>query len=115
RRFVRMQALTGYALMAGRAAVGYVYSVCEDRKGLIGDLYVMRRHASPQNELYLLEAALRSMRTSPRASRVESQLMMLHDETRHSLPLSKHAHAFRRNFMMADMQADAVLPPGKGA
>ena len=114
RRFVRMQALTGYALMAGRAAVGYVYSVCEDRKGLIGDLYVMRRYASSQNELYLLEAALKSMRTSPRASRVESQLMMLSEPTRHALPLSKHAHAFRRNFMVADIPVDLALPPGKG-
>jgi ribosomal protein S18 acetylase RimI-like enzyme len=115
RRFVRMQALNGYALMSGRTAVGYVYYVCEDRKGLIGDLYVIREHATADNESFLLGAALKALRASPRVSRIESQLMLLSEEARRSLPLASHVRAFRRNFMMIDLNAGVTLPPGKGA
>jgi hypothetical protein len=47
RRFVNLQALSGYALVVGSQVAGYSYYVCEDGKGLIGDLYVLRefRHA----------------------------------------------------------------------
>jgi ribosomal protein S18 acetylase RimI-like enzyme len=109
-----MQALNGYALVAGGDAIGYVYYVCEDRKGLIGDLYVMREHAGADNEAFLLTAALKALRASPRVSRIESQLMLLSDGARRALPFASHARAFRRNFMMADL-GGWQLPPGKGA
>src|SRR5690242_14957869 len=32
RRFVNIQALNGFALVAGRRVVGYAYYVCEERK-----------------------------------------------------------------------------------
>jgi hypothetical protein len=38
RRFVRIRALGGYALLISGQVVGYTYFVVEDRKGLIGDL-----------------------------------------------------------------------------
>jgi ribosomal protein S18 acetylase RimI-like enzyme len=114
RRFVRMQALNGYALMAGGAAAGYVYYVCEERKGLIGDLYLAREFATPANESFLLNAALKALRASPRINRVESQLMMLSEEFRRSLPLAAHVRSFRRVFMIAELQG-STLPPGKGA
>jgi ribosomal protein S18 acetylase RimI-like enzyme len=115
RRFVRMQALQGYALMSGAHVVGYVYYVCEDRKGLIGDLYVSREYATAENESYLLSAAIKALHASPRISRVESQLMLLSDGARRSLPLASHARAFRRNFMMVDLDSHNPLPPGKGS
>jgi ribosomal protein S18 acetylase RimI-like enzyme len=113
RRFVRMQALHGYALMAGRETAGYIYFVCEDRKGLIGDLYVRRGHASPEHEIYLLSAALKALRAFPRISRVESQLMMLSEPARRSLPFVAQARRFRRNFMMVDLNSADLLSPGK--
>src|SRR5580698_1268393 len=58
RKFVQMQALAGFALMRGGRAIGYCYYVCEDGKGLIGDLCVMRAHRTKENENVLLEAAL---------------------------------------------------------
>jgi|SRR5687767_13539142 len=115
RRFVRMQALNGYALALGRTVVGYVYYVCEDRKGLIGDLYVKRDHATADNEIFLLTAALKSLRSSPRVQRVESQLMLLSDGARRALPLASHARAFRRNFMMVSLNGSSPLRLGKGA
>jgi ribosomal protein S18 acetylase RimI-like enzyme len=115
RRFVRMQALNGYALMAGRETAGYIYFVCEDRKGLIGDLYVRRQYGSPENETYLLSAGLKALRAFPRIGRVESQLMMLSDAARRSLPFGKQARAYRRNFMMVDIESVDALLPGDAA
>src|SRR5258708_19720693 len=42
RRFLEMQALNGCALLLNGHPVGYCYFVSEERKGLIGDLYVMQ-------------------------------------------------------------------------
>src|SRR5882757_10068390 len=45
RRFIHMQALNGFALLSpSRNVSGYSYYVCEEGKGLIGDLFV-DRHA----------------------------------------------------------------------
>lgn len=116
RRFVRMQALNGHALVAGRVAVGYVYFVCEDRKGLIGDLYLARQYATVQNETALLGAAIKALRAFPRIGRIESQLMMLSEAARRALPLAHLARAHRRNFMMIELAGDSHpdrLPAGK--
>src|SRR2546421_5925786 len=48
RRFLDMQALSGSALLIGGQPVGYSYYVAEERKGLIGDLYVMEEFATPE-------------------------------------------------------------------
>jgi len=58
RRFVDMQALSGYALMRSEQVIGYVYYVCEERKGLIGDLYVLESDRSVEAENALLERAI---------------------------------------------------------
>src|SRR5580704_16087552 len=47
RRFVQMHVLTGYALVPRgdpRHPIGYSYYVCEDGKGLIGDLYILKQY-----------------------------------------------------------------------
>src|ERR1700733_11224379 len=55
RRFLDMQALNGYALLMNGYPVGYSYYVSEERKGLIGDLYVMREFLAVEHERRLLE------------------------------------------------------------
>ena len=57
RRFVRIRALGGYALLISGRVVGYAYYVVEDRKGLIGDLYILREFSCPEYEDTLLTAA----------------------------------------------------------
>src|SRR5271166_1291102 len=76
RRFVHMQALSGFALVHGPRVVGYSYYVCEEGKGLLGDLYVMRDHRTAANENILLQAMLDAMGRTPAIRRVEAQLMM---------------------------------------
>ena len=54
RRFLDMQALNGYSLVMNGHPVGYCYFVSEERKGLIGDLYVMKEFVTVENEERLL-------------------------------------------------------------
>src|SRR5882724_7185334 len=77
RRFVHMQALNGFALMNGSRTVGYSYYVCEDGKGLVGDLYVMRDHRTVESENVLLQSVLDAVWRTPGVRRIETQLMML--------------------------------------
>src|SRR4051794_29636549 len=56
RRFIQIQSLNGCGLRSGGDVVGYAYHVCEGRKGLIGDFYVLASHASSSNEMLLLGA-----------------------------------------------------------
>ena len=113
RRFVDMQALTGFALLVNGRVVGYSYYVCEERKGLIGDLYVMNDFASVENEMNLLTAVLDSLLKAPLVGRVESQLMMLRNAAHIPPSYRRHLRTHRRNFMELDLEAVEHLPLGK--
>src|SRR5271163_1581883 len=71
RRFVQIHALAGSALIAGNEVIGYSYFVCEDGKGLIGDLYVLRRYRTAERERALLQSSLDAMWQTPGVRRVE--------------------------------------------
>jgi ribosomal protein S18 acetylase RimI-like enzyme len=113
RRFVDMQALTGFALLVNGQVVGYSYFVCEERKGLIGDLYVMEGFASVENEMSLLTAVLDNLLKTPYVARVESQLMMLRSGAHVPYPYRRHMRVHRRNFMELDLDGLERLPAGK--
>lgn len=112
RRFVDMQALTGYVLSAQGRVVGYSYFVCEERKGLIGDLYVMEAFANVENETLLLQAILDSLMKTPMVRRVESQLMMLRNWRDMPIPYAAHARLFKRQYMELDLRRVISLPAG---
>src|ERR1017187_2768170 len=92
RRFVHMQALNGFALMRGPRVVGYSYYVCEEGKGLIGDVYVRRDHRTPAHEEELLRAMLDAMGRAPGVRRVEAQLMMLSSPLDRNVPNQNWFH-----------------------
>jgi ribosomal protein S18 acetylase RimI-like enzyme len=111
RRFVQMQALSGYALEIGGEIAGYAYYVCEERKGLIGDLYVVRRHRSLDNERLLLASIVDTLGASPFVKRIESQLMMLGAAGRiGAIPRANRARVFPRVFMEAGVRVVGSLP-----
>src|SRR4029077_11795663 len=70
RRFVDLRALSGCALMDEGEAVGYSYFVLEERKGLVGDLYVRRPFRTVENENRLLTALLERLVTGSQVQRV---------------------------------------------
>jgi ribosomal protein S18 acetylase RimI-like enzyme len=110
RRFLDMQALSGYALIANSQAVGYCYYVCEEKKGLIGDLYVMKDFMSVEREQVLLGAVVDTLARTPYVQRIESQLMMLRNNRTMALPQRAYSHVYVRVFMEAELKGAAELP-----
>lgn len=115
RRFVRIQALGGFALRIGGRVVGYTYYVVEERKGLIGDLYILRQFSCPEYEETLLSAVLEALVMSPGVSRIEAQLMMMHGPFERPLPLADYLKVHPRIFMLADLGDIPRLAEGKAA
>lgn len=113
--FQDSHALTGSALLAEGEAVGYAYYVCEDHKGLIGDLFVRRAHATPGNEMLLLGAVVEQIASTPSIRRVESQLMMLQKPKLSVLPMRRWVRVFPRLFLELDLRAMKPLPVGQAA
>jgi len=114
RRFVGIQALGGFALLIGGRVIGYAYYVVEERKGLIGDLYILRQFSCPEYEEALLSAVLEVLVLSPGVSRIEAQLMMMHGPFERPLPLAPHLRVHPRLFMLADLNDLPRLGEGKG-
>ena len=113
RRFLDMQALNGCALLINGYPVGYCYFVSEERKGLIGDLYVMKDFAAVEHEEALLSAVVDHLMATPFVKRIESQLMMLRSGAKLTLPQRVYARPHVRNFMEVDLAAAAQLPARK--
>jgi ribosomal protein S18 acetylase RimI-like enzyme len=103
RRFVQIHALSGSALVSGKNVIGYSYFVCEDGKGLIGDLYVLRQHRSADHEYALFQSSLDAMWQTPGVHRIESQLLMLMDTGHREVPYKKWFHAYPRFFLEAPL------------
>lgn len=115
RRFMRIHALAGYALLSGGRVAGYSYYVCEERKGLIGDLFLVRDHAGTQNEDHLLGAVLNELICTPYLQRIETQLMMLHGPFERPMPLAAFSQVFPRIFMLVDLSDVQQLPVAAAA
>ncbi len=111
RRFVHMHALTGFALMRGSRIAGYSYYVCEEGKGLIGDLYVAREHRTVESENSLLQAVLDALWRTPGVKRVEAQLMMVSSPLDRAVPHPNWFRAYPRYFLEAALAPLAKLPP----
>lgn len=111
RRFLEAHALSGFALMYDGEAVAYSYFVCEEHKGLVGDLYVRKPHRSPETESMLLGAVVDRLLRTKHVRRVESQLMLARPFHGRMLPVAAHARAYVRNFMLADTSIVKKLAP----
>jgi ribosomal protein S18 acetylase RimI-like enzyme len=104
RRFVQMHVLTGYALLSRdhpARVIGYSYYVCEEGKGLIGDLYILKQHRNWDFENALFQASLDAMWQTPGVNRIESQLLMLSDVANRRVPYPNWFQSFPRLFLEA--------------
>jgi ribosomal protein S18 acetylase RimI-like enzyme len=110
RRFVRIQALGGFALVAAGQVIGYSYFVVEDRKGLIGDLYILKEFSCPEYEDALLTSVLDALVIAPGVCRIEAQLMMMRGPFERALALNAYAKIHPRLFMLADLADAGQLP-----
>lgn len=110
RRFMRLRALDGVALLADREIAGYSYFVAEEGKGLIGDFYLRSGFPPLEGEKTMLTATLDSLWTTPGVRRVEAQLLMLRSEAPAAV-YPRWARTFPRLFVEADLSSPAPLPP----
>jgi ribosomal protein S18 acetylase RimI-like enzyme len=115
RRFVGLGTLSGYALMESGRIVGYTYFLHEGRKGLVGDLYLLRGRRTVENELLLLGAAVEGLFGTMGVERVESQLMLLGSPGSAPLPFAERLTAHPRNFMTLDLALVPGLRPARSA
>jgi ribosomal protein S18 acetylase RimI-like enzyme len=99
RRFVGMQALTGFALLEGARTIGYCYYIREEKKGLIGDLYVCERERTAERENALIEATLEALWRSPGVRRVEAQLLLLESPLQRKVPFASRFKPYPRRFL----------------
>jgi ribosomal protein S18 acetylase RimI-like enzyme len=114
-RFQDSRALAGSALLVRGEPAGYSYFVCEDHKGMIGDLFLMRDHADPSNEMLLLASVVEQIVNTPSIHRIESQLMMLRRPRLSTLPFRRWVRVFPRLFLDLDLTRPNPLPHGKAA
>lgn len=111
RRFLEARALSGYALTAAGRTVAYSYFVCEDGKGVIGNLYVGPAHRTAESEVLLLDAVVGRLMRTRHVHRIESQLMLARPVYGRPLPLSRYARSYTRNFMVAELADCGGLAP----
>lgn len=110
RRFVDVHALNGYALLIGDEVVGYSYYVCEEHKGLVGDLYLRAEYRTADNEHRLFGAVVDHLLRTPYVRRVESQLMLARSLQSRLLPGAAFSRVFERNFMLVEADTSHKLP-----
>lgn len=110
RRFVEMQALSGFALLKDGCVIGYCYYIREEKKGLIGDLYVRERERTVEREHTLIEATLEALWRSGGVHRVESQLLLLDSPLSRRMPFAQWFRAFPRRFLEASAMKARTLP-----
>jgi ribosomal protein S18 acetylase RimI-like enzyme len=84
--------------------------VVEERKGLIGDLYVSRDFESAVNTDLLLSATLHSLICTPGVERVEGQLMLTNGPVERITPFAKYGQSYGRVFMLAELDESVSLP-----
>jgi ribosomal protein S18 acetylase RimI-like enzyme len=102
RQFADMRALMGYALLDRGEVAGYGYSVLEDQKGLIGDLYVRPLWRNGGNEVRLFRAILDGLIATPTVKRIESQLMLVEPAVGKALQRERFVRVQERMLMKLD-------------
>ena len=108
KKFLDARSLTGSVAMEEGNPVGYAFYVLEDRKGLVGGLFVSPRHSQQVLSQRLLSDTLMTLSGIPKIERVEAQLIPFG----YALDSVLSEHGFRlhmRQFMLAS------FPPSNGA
>jgi len=109
RQYADLRALTGHALIDAGEVVGYAYSVLEEHKGLVGDVYVRPPWRGTESALRLLRSALYSLMENPQVRRIESQLMLVSPQIGRVLEHEGRVRIFERMLMTLGGGPEPVL------
>lgn len=113
RQFADMRAIMGNALIDRGEVAGYGYSVLEENKGLIGDLYVRPAWRNGANEIRLFRAILDGLIAMPGVGRIESQLMLIDPAVGKALQRERFVKLQERMLMRLDTSTPPRLPAGR--
>lgn len=111
KKFLDARSLTGSVAMEEGVPVGYAFYVIEERKGLVGGLFVSPQHSQQTLSQRLLSDTLLTLSGIPKIERVEAQLIPFG----YALDSILTEHGFRlhmRQFMLASLpSANGTAPP----
>lgn len=110
RQFADMRSLLGYALIDSGEVAGYGYSVIEDHKGLIGDLYLRPQWRDGANDVRLLRAILDGLIATRTVRRIESQLMLVDPSVGRALQRERSVTLQERILMKLDTTTPPYMP-----
>lgn len=102
RNFIDSRSLPGYAAWQNGEPAGYGFYVIEERKGLIGGLFVSPRFPQTEIARLLLREMLGTIRFLPHIGRVEAQLMPTGTDLDGVLAEEKFL-LYHRQFMLLDL------------
>lgn len=103
RKFIDSHALGGYAAIEDGHPTGYGFYVIEERKGLIGGLFVSSQRAQSTTTQKLLGELLTALRSTPHLERIEAQLMPFGTELEPQF-LSQYLQLHTRQFMILKLE-----------
>ena len=113
RKFADSHGLGGVALLDRGDVAGYGYTVVEDHKGLIGDVYMRPHWRTVEYEAQLFRVLLDALIGTSGVRRMESQLMLIGSVVAKVLQRERFVRLFERLLMSLD--AVALLLPGKAS
>ena len=114
-QYLDSRMLTGYAALEAEQPIGYVFSVYEETKAVIGEVFALSGSSegagSAQTvEDILLRHLLELLLNSPQVERIESQLL-LHPSGLHSAIFQRSGfEIFRRLFMVLPLHDRWAMP-----
>lgn len=113
RQFADMRSLAGFALVDRGEVAGYGYSVLEEHKGLIGDVYVRPQWRDGRSEARIFRAILDELIGTPNVRRVESQLLLSNPEVGEALQRERGVEVTERLLMSYPAESAFPMPRGK--
>ena len=112
RKFTTTGSLAGAALVDVGTIVGYGYTVVEEHKGLIGDLYVRPELRGTRSEGRLFLALVQELLNTPGVRRIESQLLLVDRATTLAVARDAGLRVYERTLMLAGVeQLENRMPP----
>ncbi len=111
RRFLDARSLFGYALQSGGRVVAYSYFVHEDRKALLGDLYVSERYRDAETERLLFRKTIEAAAVYPGIKRIEGQLLAIDIDLDRERFFDRPVRTYPRQFMVRERFAELRIAP----
>lgn len=108
--------LRGCAVLDGGEVVGYGYTAVEDRKGMVGDVYVRSNcrnagYPNGQGGARLFRMLLDGLLATPGLERLESQMMLMDRAMSREAAAGLGLSSFDRMMMTADLSGGVPEPP----